>query len=156
MRWTTGSLFPLLFLIAVIRSSPFQRTDEINKDESSRLPSSSRPISYDITLTTNVHTGERDFTGVVSIAIKITTETNTITLHNNGLMPIITRLYVNGVDDLVHTTRSDASRNFFIITTERTLQVDELYTIEITYKGQLQTSMNGFYLSSYRIGNETR
>lgn len=146
----------MLFLIATIRSAPLQRAEGDDDDDPSRLPKNSQPISYDIALTTNVHTGERDFTGSVTIDIKIVTETDTITLHNNGLTAITTRLYGNGVDDEVITTSSDPSRNFFFITAGRTLQVDELLTIEITYSGQLQTSMNGFYISSYRIGSETR
>ncbi|XP_037033807.1 putative aminopeptidase-2 [Bradysia coprophila] len=155
MRWTTG-LFAVLFLIAAIRSAPLQRAEGDDEDDPSRLPKSSQPISYAIQLTTNVHTGERAFTGEVTIEIKIVNETDTITLHNNGLTAITTRLYGNGIDDVAHTTSSDTSRNFFFITADRTLLVDELYTIHITYSGQLQTSMNGFYLSSYRIGTETR
>lgn len=143
----------MLVLIATVRPAPIEVTDD---EDPSRLPKTSRPISYDISLTTNVHTGDRAFNGVVIIDIEITEETDTITLHNNGLTAISTRLYDNGVDDIPHTTSTNAAYSFFSITTERTLQVGERFTIEIAYSGQLQTSMNGFYLSSYRIGSETR
>lgn len=153
MGWTTGGLFAVLVLIATIRAAPIQVTDD---EDPSRLPKTSKPLRYDIALTTNVHTGDRAFNGVVIIDIEITEETDTITLHNNGLTAITTRLYDNGVDDIPHTISTNTTYSFFFITTTRTLQVGEQYTIEITYSGQLQTSMNGFYLSSYRIGSETR
>lgn len=144
----------MLALISTIRAAPILLAED--EDDPSRLPKTSKPIRYDIALTTNVHTGDRAFNGVVIIDIEITAENDTITLHNNGLTPIATRLYDNGVDDIPHTISTDASRSFFFITAERTLQVGDLYSIEITYSGQLQTSMNGFYISSYRIGSERR
>lgn len=158
MRWTTtGLFFAVLLLLSTIRAAPLQPLAD-EDDDPSRLPKTSQPIRYDIALTTNVHTGDRAFSGVVKIDIIITADTDTITLHNNGLTPINIRLYDNGINgDIPHNTSADASRSFFFITsTDRILQVDELYTIEITYSGQLQTSMNGFYISSYRRGSETR
>lgn len=148
----------MLVLISTIRAAPLLLADD--DEDPSRLPKNSRPIHYDIALTTNVHNnGDKAFNGVVIIDIEITENTDRITLHNNGLTAISTRLYDNGVesDDIPHETSSDASRSFFFIDTPgRTLQAGELLTIEITYSGQLQTSMSGFYLSSYRIGSETR
>ncbi|KAJ6646807.1 Aminopeptidase N, partial [Pseudolycoriella hygida] len=155
MRWTTGAVFAALVLIAAIRAAPVTLEDD--EDDPSRLPKTSKPIRYDISLTTNVHNGERAFSGSVIIDIEITRDTDVITLHNNGLTPISVRLYGNDVDDIPHLTSSDPSRSFFFITTQgRTLLVGELYSIEIIYSGLLQTSMSGFYLSSYRIGSETR
>lgn len=157
MRWTTGGIFAVLFLIATIRAAPLQlAADDDDDNDPSRLPKNSKPIRYDIALITNVHTGEKEFSGTVKIDIEITEETNTITLHNNGLTPTRIRFYGNDIDDIPHTTSVNTSYSFFFITTERVLQVGELYSIEITYTGQLQTSMSGFYLSSYRIGTETR
>lgn len=155
MRWTTGGIFAVLVLISTIRAAPLPLADE--DDDPSRLPKSSKPLKYDIALTTNVHTGDRNFQGVVTIDIEIVEETNVITLHNNGLTPITTRLFDNNVDEIALSTSADPTRSFFFITTtQRTLQVGEKFTIEITYSGNLQTSMSGFYLSSYRIGSETR
>lgn len=146
----------VLILISYIRAAPLLLAEE--DDDPLRLPKNSIPIRYNIALTTNVHNnGDRAFSGVVTIDIEITAENDTITLHNNGLTATNTRLYDNGIDDLPITVSADTEKSFFYITsTDRTLRVGELYTIEITYNGQLQTSMNGFYLSSYRIGSETR
>lgn len=153
MWWTKIGIVEVLFVVATIRAHALLLGDE---DHLWRLPKNSRPIRYDIALTTNVHTGDRNFNGVVTIDIEITAETDTITLHNHGLTEQFVRLYVNGGEDIPFTFSSDTSREFvFITSTERVLKVGELYGIDITYIGQLQT-MNGFYMSSYRIEDETR
>lgn len=152
MRWTSVGIIAVLFFASTIRAAPIVLDD----DDPLRLPRNSIPIHYDITLTTNVHNGERNFDGVVIIEIKITAETDTLTLHNRGLTPLSYRLYDNSLEDVAINISADASRDFFFITAEKVLQVDELYFIEIAYNGQLGISMNGFYISSYRIGTETR
>lgn len=153
MRWT-GGLISVLFFVSTIRAAPVPFADE---DDPSRLSKNVKPIRYDIALSTNVHTGERDFSGTVIIEIEITADTETITLHNHGLTPINTRLWGNSVDDIAHNATSDTSREFFFITTtEKLLEAGELYYIEIEYTGLLDLGMNGFYRSEYRIGSETR
>jgi hypothetical protein len=125
--------------------------------DSIRLPTSSIPFSYDITLDArNIQTGERRFDGTVKIDIQILEATYTITLHSRELEVDSIRV----IDALSQNVFSgfdlEASKHFIHITTTRPLQIDERLTVEIAYYGNLQLNMAGFYQSSYPFEGTTR
>lgn len=138
-------------IVAVIliaaNAAPAPKADE---DDPSRLPRTSVPSHYDITLRTNVHLGTRRFDGVVKIETEILTSTETITLHNRALTIVSVRVLDAGSIDVYETHTLESGYSFMHIQTLRPLAAGEMVTIEIEYYGNLQTSMAGFYLSSYR------
>lgn len=152
MRLITSGVFLTVILSAVF-TAPAPAAD----DGSLRLPKSSFPLTYDISLTTSVHTGLRAFTGVVRIEIEIKEPTNVITLHNRELQ--VQSVFMKGEDevDIATTISEDKPKEFLMISTgSKTLQPTERYTIEIRYLGSLQSGTSGFYRSSYRVGTVTR
>lgn len=56
----------------------------------------------------------------------------------------------------IQETQQDISRQFFIIKFKDTQPADHQYNIHIKYTGRLQDNMEGFYKSSYNVGNTTR
>lgn len=60
--------------------------------------------------------------------------------------------------DQVHVleTQQDLSKQFFIIKFRDVQPADHQYKIHLKYTGRLQDNMEGFYKSSYTIGNTTR
>lgn len=53
-------------------------------------------------------------------------------------------------------TQQDVSRQFFIIKFIDVQPADHQYNIHMKYTGRLQDNMDGFYKSSYNVGNTTR
>lgn len=152
MTWIKRGIF-LAVILPFALAAPTPAADE----NSLRLPKSSFPLNYDITLTTQVHTGQRSFNGVVKIEIEISEETNVITLHNRQLQVQSVSLKDEGGNEVSVVPSDDKAKEFLIITsTSRTFKPAERYTIEIKYLGLLQTGTSGFYRSSYRVGTVTR
>lgn len=56
----------------------------------------------------------------------------------------------------IQEIQRDLSKQFIIIKFRDTQQADYQYNIHIKYIGKLQDNMEGFYKSSYNIGNTTR
>ena len=151
MKWLKSGIF--FAVVVSVWAVPVPLADE----NSLRLPKSSAPLSYDLTLTTNVHLGQRAFTGNVKIEIEIRELTDVITLHNRRL--VVQNFKVsdqNGIEIQTQNS-SETEKEFFQLTrTTGQFQQGEKYTIEIDYTGQLQTGTSGFYRSSYVVEGVTR
>lgn len=155
MRWLNSGIFLVLFLSLGTFAAPILPAAE---EDSFRLPKSVVPLSYDISLTTNVHNGARAFTGNVKINVEIKEATEKITLHNRGLVPrsVTVKKTVGGADVDVGQS-ADAGKEFLIIVSAgEPFQPEDLYTIDIDFTGQLQLGTSGFYRSSYTFDNSTR
>jgi aminopeptidase N len=153
MNWLRSGII-LVVLISALIAAPVQFDDE---DGSFRLPKSSWPLSYDLTLTTNVHAGTRGFTGKVIIAVEIREATDFITLHNRGLTINSVKLISSSENELEIQTNPDVTKEFLIIESLVTpLQAGARVTVEIEFTGLLQTGTSGFYRSSYISENVTR
>lgn len=158
MKWPKSGkfVFLLIFLSTTWAApAPVPFADE----DSFRLPTSSVPIRYDLTLTTNVHlaNGQRAFSGNVKIEIEIKENSNLITLHNRGLSIQSVKLTDDDGEEVEITFTPEAEKDFLHIQSpDHPLQAVEHYTIEIAFTGQLQTGTSGFYRSSYNPGTGTR
>lgn len=126
------------------------QTDPID-GVSYRLPNNTRPLNYDVFLKTDIHLGNFDFNGVVTIKIQAIETTNNITLH-------VRQLTIDQIDlrdscgTLIESNVSysivDVVEFLMIEPTVQLVQNEE-YIIEISYHGILRRDDSGFYRSSY-------
>lgn len=145
----------LLLFVFQVATSP---VEPLAGDNLLRLPKTSFPLSYDLSLITMIHTGTREFTGNVKINVEIKELTNTITLHNRGLtIQSVSVKHTVGKADVPITISIDVAREFLIIeSVSEDLQNGGLYLIEINFTGQLQIGTSGFYRSWYTVDGRTR
>lgn len=133
-------------------SAPFAEDEE-----SSRLPKTSIPLSYDLTLKTRVKVNQRSFSGTVKIGIEITENTNVITLHNRGLSVQSVKLIAADKTEIPQTHDFEAVKDFMHVRVDsRELLIGEKFSLEIAFSGNLQLDNTGFYRSSYRVGSNIR
>lgn len=153
MKWLTIGIF-LIVVFTAVKTVPVPFAD----DDPLRLPKSSFPLRYDLTISTAEDLGQRAFSGVVKIDIMIRQATNTITLHSSKLTIESLTLTSNNDGELASSFVEEAEKDFLHITSSsRRLAVDEELTIEIEYSGLLSLGTSGFYRSSFRAGgNELR
>lgn len=143
----------------VTDEDPFSFLDEVRAfsdaddedPENYRLPNNSRPIRYDLYLRTAVHEENFDFSGIVTIQIKILEPSTTITLHQRQLTidrvdhVDATGTILNG--DLANSYEKE--REFLTITLPTLVNTDAEIFVKITYHGILRTDNTGFYRASY-------
>uniref|UniRef100_A0A4Y0BGX2 Aminopeptidase n=1 Tax=Anopheles funestus TaxID=62324 RepID=A0A4Y0BGX2_ANOFN len=125
-----------------------------------RLPSYIVPTHYTLYLDTQVHTGNRSYSGSVDIHLDIRQQTKTIYVHNRGLRITFNELYLSNsaanitfLETLRYT--EDQEREFTIFAIRRAIAPAE-YILRLDFEGQLRTDDDGFYISSYRDGNGTQ
>jgi hypothetical protein len=160
MRWRT---FGLIFsvIISLITAAPISPESDESDDDPSRLPKTSFPIHYDITLWTAkdfVMSGELNFDGNVKIQLEISKDTNEIVLHNKNIdiKGKEAKMWRDDVEFEIETIETTGLYDFMTIRTKNQMKVGEKFTLELPYSADLQLGMSGFYRSSYRVGNERR
>lgn len=52
--------------------------------------------------------------------------------------------------------RNDTERQFYVIRTSDTLKKGKQYVVHLKFVGHLNDYLQGFYRSSYTVGNQTR
>lgn len=133
--------------------NPNQRVVPLADDLNYRLPNETVPVEYDITLTTNVHTGDTHFTGVVAITVSVLTKTEKIVIHARQLENFTaTAQQLNVENAEVHTLNVtyEDEREFLTLYKEGLeLPEDTTWLVTINYEGNLRTDNGGFYLSTY-------
>lgn len=117
-----------------------------------RLPNSSYPEHYNITLTTNVHTGYKDFNGTVIIDIVVVEETMEIFMHARQLKGFVVNILdlSSGVSERLNYIY-EPQREFlsFERINFKPFPANSKWRLTIAYKGTLRDDNGGFYLSSY-------
>lgn len=134
-----------------------------------RLPRSMVPISYDIQLIPFLFNKNFTFIGQVKILVNVTESCKNITLHAAALTIQNSDVVVKKVDNQTlnygtpNSARIDIKsqyfvepKQFYVIELNDTLQAGSLYALDIKYTGVLNDLLQGFYRSSYNIGNESR
>ncbi|GBP46443.1 Membrane alanyl aminopeptidase [Eumeta japonica] len=130
-----------------------------SRQESYRLPTTTRPVRYDLTVKIDVPNFRID--GVVEITLRATqANVNTIVIHSNQLniRNMALRLATANVPV---TFEEDEVHHFLIITlTTGTLQFSATspvdYVLRIEYDAEMRDDMYGIYRSWYREGTQTR
>ncbi|XP_034486438.1 aminopeptidase N [Drosophila innubila] len=130
------------------------RADD-NSDYNYRLPNNTVPVSYNVELWTEVHTGKREFQGKVIIDLQVIEATSSITLHarqtENFKASIISKDTVNS-NSIPLTVTYESRREFLLLTptsSTNNFAANTNWTLTIEYTGFLRTDQGGFYLSSY-------
>lgn len=121
-------------------------------ERSFRLPNNTEPISYNISLSTDIHRGVFGFEGDVSINIRALEATNNITLHSrHTIIERIDLFNPNGTlyqANLFYTY--DSELEFLVIPFTRELEAGQELRIDISYNGFIRAETeNGFFRNSY-------
>lgn len=160
-------LVTISFLILAVHSE-WQMPLLINKmqpknvkyDESIsyRLPNNTRPLHYDILISTGIHIPDFEFFGTVNIQILILETSQQIVMNYKQLTIQIINLF-DANDSLIQTNVP-----FNLIEAQEFLEINPLvqliqgqkYFVQINYNGTLRTDDYGFFRSSYvnEIGRE--
>lgn len=139
----------------VIPSLGVKKLADADDDLHYRLPNNTKPIHYDIHLTTNIHNGqtEQPFTGIVKIHIQVVEPSTEITLHSR--QQTIEKVELLSATETVLESdvpfRKQDDVEFLIITpavVELTTSLELI--VRITYSAFLRDDNMGFYKSSYK------
>jgi hypothetical protein len=127
-----------------------------------RLPDNVIPSAYAIHLTPFIVPNNFTFNGAVKILANVVKSTRKIVLHADQLT--IKSLEVYQINDgnrlpkkltVLNVTRIE-KYHFLNIMMEAPIKDGANLSINIAYKGFLNTEMRGFFRSSYKINNQTR
>jgi aminopeptidase N len=117
-----------------------------------RLPNNTMPTHYNIRITTNIHEGNLQFTGMTRIFIRVLEATNTITMHSMGTL--IQRVLLLRPDlstiQIDLTFRLDTETQFFVVNTRQQLQPNQEVVLQIDHTSFLRTDGLGFYRTIYQ------
>lgn len=119
------------------------------------LANTTYPISYDLHITTNVHTGERIFTGNVLIKLTIEQPSREIALHSrNHTIEKITLSTTAGVEIPHLNAVTDSETGILSILFLQELP-SGVYDLEMDYTSELEENQLGFYRSQYTADDGT-
>ena len=127
-----------------------------------RLPDYVIPKEYFIHITTFMALNDLTFDGMVKILAYVEKATSNIILHTdlmeikNVVVLIIDYKNVSTIKTQITEVVRIEKYKFLKIVMQSAIDADTHIRIEILYKGMLNRDMNGFYISSYKIKNETR
>jgi hypothetical protein len=161
MKWKLIGL-SCAVIISIVIAAPTPPENDESDDDPSRLPKTSFPHHYDITLWMEkdfVMSGARKFDGLVKIDLEISENTNEIVLHSRGIkVEESASKLVRDEDDVEVEIEEWKMGEYDLLTikTKDLLTVGEKFRLEIQYSTNLQLGTAGFYRSSYRVGNEKR
>lgn len=120
-----------------------------------RLPNSTHPVAYHLSIVTRVDKDIFDFSGNVKIFILVDQPTREIVLHAKQLTianVTLTKVANDAADDIVDLlppTYDDTADFMRISTNNIELVGGDSLTLEIGFNGVLATSTEGFFRSSY-------
>lgn len=111
--------------------------------------------------------GNFTFNGEVSITVSVTEDTKNITLHSLNLIILEWKVYelpqpntnqpLSRENEIgVAGTSFDVEKQYFILHFNDLLRSGNRYLIFIRYTGRINDNLQGFYRSSYKVGNDTR
>ncbi|KAJ5263480.1 hypothetical protein N7478_011085 [Penicillium angulare] len=117
--------------------------------DSGRLPTTVRPIHYDLTLEPDLENFV--FHGCVKIKIDVLRGTNSITLHVVDLA--IHDVWVSDTEIPSSKVRRDEEKHILSVYLDEPLVCGQTATISLKFKGILEDKLAGFFRSSYTDDN---
>lgn len=96
--------------------------------------------------------------------MNVTEDTNSVTLHavdmniDRGFTSVKEYSVISNKTKAIGIVeqRNDTDRQFHVIRTSDTLRRGRQYVVHLKFIGNLNDYLQGFYRSSYAVGNETR
>lgn len=100
----------------------------------------------------------------VRILVNVTADTNNVTLHavdmkiDEGFTNVREYSASSNKTKVIGIVeqRNDTDRQFHVIGTSDTLKAGRQYVVHLKFIGYLNDYLQGFYRSSYTVGNQTR
>lgn len=120
-----------------------------------RLPNNSKPLEYDIDLTSRIDNSDFKFSGKIKIKFEVLEKTRSITLHKHHKLEITKVVFHNKSendaenDDQQEEPVYDKVTEFLTLKSAFDMEPKKQYTVEIDYTGELNTDQVGFYRSFY-------
>lgn len=121
-----------------------------------RLPNTTRPESYDLTIQTRVDEEDFSFYGIVKMDIFVIESTTSIILHQLQTTVDDIQLESNGTALFIDRYSYNETLQFLNISVVEPLVIGDRYTLQIKYNGTLREDYLGFYRTSYLNDNGTR
>lgn len=126
-----------------------------------KLPRSVVPLGYDLKIVPFLIVDNFTFNGEAKIRVKVMEDCLNITLHAMALK--IEKKSVQLLDVTANSKNIPISsqyqvevKQFYVMETDQPLLKDHIYELSMKYVGILNDYLQGFYRSSYQVGNETR
>lgn len=141
----------LLIFVFIILSIFFLNISNSEREGTYRLPNNTKPVSYDLFISTDIDSGVFDFYGTVKINITVLEKSSRITLHQYELeIKLVNLTNEQGKEIPIHLPKYDRPRDFIIVETiNHIFMPGESIILRIKYKGYLRKDNKGFYRSSY-------
>ena len=115
-----------------------------------RLPTSIMPLNYDLKIQPFLNPNQLYFNGSVSILVSCKESTDFIQLNANELELNKQQITVSNLNETqLKLTTIEFKNEVLTIYLDKELVKNQNYTIHIPFKGNLTTSLSGFYRSSY-------
>lgn len=100
----------------------------------------------------------------MTIRVNVTKDTKNITLHAVDMKILQAETTLKEVYSNSNITKwlkileqaNDTAREFYIVKTGETLKAGKQYVVTLKFIGYLNDYLQGFYRSSYTVGNKTR
>ena len=160
IKWMERNEGPISEWLTEVTSGPIEPPEPIDV----RLPLNVYPLHYNLELKPDFYGPDPEafsFEGKVEVFVECRVATNRIVLHVNKLTieEGTVRLEKMGADGNVPDVVSweeDKVRQFLIIHLSEMLTVAQTYVVKMSFHGPLRPDLVGLYLSSYKLGDETR
>lgn len=116
-----------------------------------RLPNNTRPLTYDIWISTDIHRGDFEFDGRVNILIEVVQNTVDIVLHYRQMNVQTVNLFFadNTVLEPNVAFVQNETLEFLVIRPSLTLIQGQRVIVQVFYNGVIREDSSGFYRSSY-------
>ncbi|XP_071631576.1 aminopeptidase N-like [Temnothorax longispinosus] len=123
------------------------------------------PDLYELWLIPFIWEGNFTFHGEVKILVNVTEDTNNVTLHAFCIkidenFTHIVKYSANNKNNKtvikIAEQKNDIDKQFHVIKTSNTLKKGNKYVVHLKFIGYLNDNLQGFYRSSYMVGNQTR
>lgn len=136
-----------IFLIFIIFYKSELSSDALEVNY--RLPNTTRPELYDLTIRTRVDEGDFAFFGIVKIDIFVIESTTSIILHSLYQNIDEIQLESEGLVVFIEQFSYNGTLQFLNISTLEPLKGGNRYTLQIKYNSTLREDYLGFYRTSY-------
>lgn len=146
-------VLPIFLVVSNVAAIPILPFNETRADDVGyRLPNNTRPVTYDIRLTTNIHREDLAFTGVAIIDLEILQSTSSIYLHARQIKVTSATIWLAWAESYTYpvTLTYDEVTEFLVAEVPAILLPGGVYRLTLNYEGTLRTDGGGFYRQFYQ------